>query len=79
MAAKDKIGRVVSDKMQKTAVVALDRSQRHPRYEKLLKRERRFKADNTLGAKEGDTVRMVESRPLSKDKHWRITEVIKKV
>ena len=71
-------GTVVSDRMQKTAVVAAESLERHPVYKKLIRRTRRFKADNELGAQVGDRVRLVESRPISKEKRWRIIEVISK-
>lgn len=69
-------GTVVSDKMQKTAVVAVQRPKIHPLYKKRYYRTKRFKVDNTLGAKEGDRVKIVESRPLSREKRWRIIEVL---
>ena len=76
MAKKTYIGEVVSDKMQKTVVVAVSSSHRHPVYKKLLRRTRKFKADNELGAKMGDCVKIVDSRPISKEKRWRVVEVI---
>ncbi|MCG2686289.1 30S ribosomal protein S17 [Candidatus Parcubacteria bacterium] len=78
MAKKTYIGEVVSDKMQKTVVVAVRRSQRHPVYKKLLRRTRKFKADNELGAQLGDQVKIVESRPISKEKRWRVVGVIER-
>lgn len=77
MAGKRLVGTVVSDKMEKTAVVLVDQSRRHPLYEKLVKRERKFIAHNERGAKVGDRVRIEESRPLSKRKRWRVVEIIK--
>lgn len=76
MAKKTYIGEVVSDKMQKTVVVEVSRLQRHPVYKKLLRRTRKFKAGNDLGAQTGDRVKIVESRPISKEKRWRVVEVI---
>jgi len=72
-------GRVVSDKMDKTVVVAVESYGRHPLYGKAVRRVRRFKAhdeQNTCGV--GDTVRIVETRPLSKEKRWRVMEVLSK-
>lgn len=76
---KEKIGRVVSNKMQKTITVAVDRKVKHPIYGKFVNRTTKFKAhdeQNTAGI--GDTVRIMETRPLSKDKRWRLIEVIEK-
>ena len=76
---KTRIGVVVSDKMDKTIVVATNRRVRHPLYGKYIKRTSKFKAhdeENICGI--GDTVRVMETRPLSKDKHWRLVEIIKK-
>lgn len=73
------VGRVVSNKMNKTVVVAVERSVIHPVYRKVLRRITKLKAhDEQNACKIGDQVRMVETRPLSKDKHWRIVEVIQK-
>jgi small subunit ribosomal protein S17 len=74
---RTKVGRVVSDKMDKTVVVSVERLQRHPIYKRVIRRSTKFKAhdeDNT--ARVGDTVRIEESRPLSRDKRWRVIEVI---
>ncbi len=76
---KIKQGRVVSDKMDKTVVVAVESYGRHPLYRKAARRVKRFKAhdeQNTCGV--GDTVRIVETRPLSKEKRWRVMEVLSK-
>ena len=76
---KVKIGKVVSDKMDKTIVVAVEDSIRHPLYKKIVKRTQRFKAhdeNNECGI--GDRVEIMETRPLSKDKHWRVSEIIEK-
>jgi small subunit ribosomal protein S17 len=76
---KSKIGRVVSDKMQQTVVVAVEHLRRHPIYRRTLRRTRKFKAhDEANTAKIGDVVRIVETRPLSKEKRWRVAEIIKK-
>ena len=74
---KTRVGRVVSDKMNKTRVVAVERSFRHRRYERVVKRTTRFKAhDERNEARTGDRVLIVETRPLSKDKRWRIKEIL---
>jgi len=76
--AKSYEGKVVSDKMDKTVVVVVAFTKRHPIYRKLLRSTRRFKVHDTLGAKVGDRVRIVETRPLSKEKHWQVVEVLEK-
>ena len=76
---KTRIGQVVSDKMDKTIVVAIEDSVRHPLYKKTMKRTYKLKAhdeNNECGV--GDTVRVMETRPLSKDKRWRLVEIIEK-
>jgi small subunit ribosomal protein S17 len=76
---KERIGKVVSNKMQKTITVAVDRKVKHPIYGKFVNRTTKFKAHdeaNTAGI--GDTVRIMETRPISKDKRWRLVEVIEK-
>lgn len=74
-----KVGRVVSDKMQKTVVVTVDYPRRHPLYNKTMTRTSRFKAhDENNDCKVGDLVRIEESRPLSKDKHWVVREIIQR-
>ena len=76
---KTRIGLVVSDKMNKTRVVAVERSFRHPRYARVVKRTTRFKAhDERNEAHVGDRVRIIETRPLSKDKRWRIKEILQR-
>jgi small subunit ribosomal protein S17 len=76
---KTRVGLVVSDKMSKTRVVAVERSFRHPRYERVIKRTARFKAhDEQNEAHVGDRVVIVETRPLSKDKRWRIKEILER-
>ncbi|WP_306811120.1 30S ribosomal protein S17 [Irregularibacter muris] len=76
---KTRIGRVVSDKMDKTIVVAVETFVRHPLYGKSVKRSTRFKAhDENNQCQIGDRVRIMETRPLSKDKRWRLADVIEK-
>lgn len=76
---KTRIGVIVSDKMNKTRVVAVERAFRHPRYERVVKRTARFKAhDERNEAHVGDRVLIVEARPLSKDKRWRIKEILER-
>ena len=76
-ARKSRTGLVVSDKMDKTVVVAIERRVPHPIYGKMITRTRRLKAhDEENSAKVGDTVRIVETRPLSKDKRWRLVEIV---
>ena len=76
---KVRIGRVVSDKMDKTIVVAIEDSVKHPLYGKVVKRTVKIKAhdeNNTCGV--GDRVKVMETRPLSHDKRWRLVEVVEK-
>ena len=74
-----RIGKVVSDKMQKTVVVAIERLVQHPLYKKGIKRTIKFKAhDEKNEAHIGDTVKIVQTRPLSKEKCWRVVEVIER-
>ena len=76
-ARKVRVGVVVSDKMQKTVVVRLDRRVPHPVYGKMVTRSLKVKAhDEENAAKRGDTVRIMETRPLSKDKRWRVVEIV---
>jgi small subunit ribosomal protein S17 len=76
---KTRVGVVVSDKMQKTVVVSLDRRVPHPVYGKMVTRTKRVKAhDEENSAKTGDTVRIMETRPLSKDKRWRVVEIVER-
>ena len=73
------IGTVVSDKMDKTVVVAVETSVRHKVYNKIVKRTYKLKAhDEANECKIGDTVKVMETRPLSKDKRWRVVEVMEK-
>ncbi len=79
LARKVRTGQVVSDKMQKTVVVAIERRVPHPVYGKMVTRTKRVKAhDEENSAKAGDTVRIMETRPLSKDKRWRVVEIIER-
>jgi small subunit ribosomal protein S17 len=74
---KDKVGRVVSDKMDKTIVVSVERLSRHPLYKRVIRLTTKFKAhDERNEARIGDTVRIVESRPLSATKRWRMVEIM---
>ena len=76
---KTRVGKVVSDKMDKTIVVAIADSVQHPLYKKIIKRNYKLKAhDENNECRVGDTVRVMETRPLSKDKRWRLVEVIEK-
>lgn len=73
------IGKVVSDKMDKTVVVAVETSVKHKVYNKIVKRTYKLKAhDEANECKIGDTVKVMETRPLSKDKRWRVVEVMEK-
>jgi len=76
---KTRVGKVVSDKMDKTVVVAITDSIKHPLYGKIIKRTVKFKAhDETNACNIGDTVEITETRPLSKDKCWRLVQIIEK-
>jgi small subunit ribosomal protein S17 len=76
---KTRVGTVVSDKMQKTVVVAIERRFAHPLYGKMVTRTRHVKAhDEANSAKSGDRVRIMETRPLSKDKRWRVVEIVER-
>ena len=76
---KTRIGKVVSDKMDKTIVVAVRDNVRHPLYSKIVKKTYKLKAHDELNdAKIGDTVRVMETRPLSKDKRWRLVEIMER-
>ncbi len=73
------IGRVVSDAMDKTIVVEVRNAAKHSTYSKIVRRSSRFKAhDEANEAKTGDTVRIMETRPLSKTKRWRVVEIVEK-
>ncbi len=76
---KTRIGMVVSDKMEKTVVVAVQRLVRHPLYGRIVKLTSRIKAhDEANECKVGDKVKVMETRPLSKDKRWRVVNIIEK-
>ncbi|MDE3017497.1 MAG: 30S ribosomal protein S17 [Nitrospirota bacterium] len=73
------VGSVVSNKMNKTVVVAVDRFVSHPVYRKVMRRVTRLKAhDEQNSCKVGDRVRLIETRPISKDKHWRVIEIVER-
>ena len=74
----EKIGVVASDKMTKTVVVRVDRLIKHPIYRKYVRKRKKFMAHDDLGAKIGDKVRIVETRPMSARKRWRVVEIIQK-
>ena len=76
---KNRIGKVVSDNMEKTIVVAIETKVRHPLYGKTVNRTTKFKVhDENNEAKIGDRVSIMETRPLSKDKRWRLVEIVEK-
>ena len=76
---KTRIGKVVSDKMDKTIVVAVEDRVAHPLYKKIIKRTYKLKAhDEDNSCRVGDRVRVMETRPLSKDKRWRLVEIVEK-
>jgi small subunit ribosomal protein S17 len=74
---RTKVGRVISDKMDKSVVVSVERLRRHPIYKRVVRLSSKFKAhDEENSARVGDTVRIEESRPLSREKRWRVVEVV---
>jgi small subunit ribosomal protein S17 len=74
---KEQVGKVVSDKMDKTVVVSVETYKMHPLYHKRIKYTKKFKAhDENNQAKIGDLVRIMETRPISKDKRWRLVEIV---
>ena len=76
---KVRIGKVVSDKMEKTIVVAIEYNVKHPLYGKIVKRTYKLKAHDENGeARMGDRVEVMETRPISKDKRWRLTKIVEK-
>ena len=76
---KTRTGKVVSDKMDKTIVVAVENHVKHPLYKKIVKKTYKLKAhDENNECKKGDTVKVMETRPLSKDKRWRLVEIVEK-
>ncbi|MFE1744456.1 30S ribosomal protein S17 [Coleofasciculus sp. H7-2] len=77
MAVKERVGLVVSDKMQKTVVVAIENRSPHPKYGKIVVRTKRYKAhDEENQCKVGDRVRILETRPLSRTKRWTVAEIL---
>jgi small subunit ribosomal protein S17 len=78
-AQREWVGEVVSDKMDKTVVVAVSRVVRHPFYRKILRRVTKLKAhDEKNECKVGDRVKLIETRPISKDKHWRVVQIVER-
>ena len=76
---KLRVGKVVSDKMEKTVVVVIERLVKHPQYKRYVRRRSRFKVhDEKNECKEGDTIRFMETRPLSKEKRWRFVEFVER-
>ncbi|MCQ2499846.1 MAG: 30S ribosomal protein S17 [Lachnospiraceae bacterium] len=76
---KTRVGKVISDKMDKTVVVAIEDFVKHPLYKKTVKKTYKLKAhDENNECKIGDTVKVMETRPLSKDKRWRLVEIIER-
>ena len=73
-----KVGTVASDKMTKTVIVRVDRLVRHPKYRRYVRRTSKFMAHDELGATIGDKVRIVETRPMSARKRWRVIEILQK-
>ena len=75
---QEKVGLVTSDKMQKTVVVRVERQVRHTKYKRYIRRRTKFMAHDEIGAHIGDIVRIVETRPLSARKRWRVVEIVQK-
>jgi small subunit ribosomal protein S17 len=71
-------GKVISDKMKNTVVVSVERMTAHPMYHKRIKHSNKYHAHNEIGAKTGDTVILAPTRPLSRTKFWKVTEIVKK-
>lgn len=77
MAVKERVGLVVSDKMDKTVVVAIENRSPHPKYKKIVVRTKRYKVhDEDNKCKQGDRVRIKETRPLSRTKRWTVTDIL---
>lgn len=77
---KERIGLVVSNKMEKSIVIAVERKEKHPIYGKFVKKTSKFTAhDEKNDCNEGDTVRIMETKPMSKNKRWRLVEIIERV
>src|SRR5262252_439274 len=75
---QEKVGLVTSDKMQKTVVVRVERLVRHPKYKRYVRQRSKFMAHDEIGAHIGDIVRIVETRPLSAHKRWRVIEIVQR-
>jgi small subunit ribosomal protein S17 len=75
---QEKIGLVTSNKMTKTVVVRVERQVRHPKYKRYIRRRKKFMAHDELGVNVGDIVRIIETRPMSARKRWRVIEVVQK-
>ena len=75
---QEKVGLVTSDKMQKTVTVRVERQVQHPKYRRYIRRRSKFLAHDEIGAHIGDIVRIVETRPLSARKRWRVIEIVQK-
>ncbi|HSB10488.1 MAG TPA: 30S ribosomal protein S17 [Blastocatellia bacterium] len=75
---QEKVGLVTSDKMQKTVVVRVERQVRHSKYRRYIRQRTKFMAHDELGAHVGDIVRIIETRPLSARKRWRVVEIVQK-
>lgn len=75
---QEKVGLVTSDKMTKTVVVRVERQVRHPKYKRYIRKRSKFMAHNEMDAHTGDIVRIVETRPLSARKRWRVVEIVQK-
>jgi small subunit ribosomal protein S17 len=73
---KTLLGKVISTKMAKTAVVVVESWYSHPRYKKKIRKTKKYKAHNEMGAKEGEMVELVEVRPISKEKRWKIVKIL---
>ncbi len=74
------VGQVTSDKMDKTVIVVVERTVRHPLYGKVLRRKKKYKAhDEENACQIGDRVRIIESRPVSREKRWRVVEILERV
>jgi small subunit ribosomal protein S17 len=75
---QEKVGLVTSDKMQKTVTVRVERQVKHPKYRRYIRRRTKFMAHDEIGAHVGDIVRIVETRPMSARKRWRVVEIVQK-
>jgi small subunit ribosomal protein S17 len=75
---QEKVGLVTSDKMTKTVVVRVERQVKHPKYKRYIRKRSKFMAHDEMGAHIGDTVRIIETRPMSARKRWRVIEIVRK-